>query len=103
MSGETPKLFRQTALDRLSNPEQLDRIMTVARPGDWLTVAALAAILLTALAWSLLGRVSTRVAGQGILVAQGGAIFAPVANGDGLVIEMNAAPGEMVRRGQHLA
>ncbi len=103
MSSEAPKLFRQTALDRLSNPEQLDRIMTVARPGDWLTVAALAAILVTALGWSLLGRVATRVPGHGILVAQGGAIFAPVANGDGLVIEMNVAPGQHVRQGQHLA
>lgn len=101
--GGSSAIFRQAALDRLSNPEQLDRIMTVARPGDWLAFAALLAVVLTAIGWSVLGSMATRVSGSGILVAQGGAIFSPVANGDGLVMEMKATPGQQVAAGERLA
>jgi HlyD family secretion protein len=97
------RLFREAALDRLSNPEQLDRIMTVARPADWLAFAALALLALTALGWSIFGEMATRVAGSGILVADGGAIFTPVANGDGVILEMLVAPGQQVATGAHLA
>lgn len=104
MSGAgSPAIFRQAALDRLSNPEQLDRIMTVARPGDWLAFVALLAVVLTAVGWGVLGSMATRVSGSGILVARGGAIFSPVANGDGLVMALSVAPGQRVTAGQRLA
>ena len=102
MASPSP-IFRQAALDRLSNPEQLDRIMTVARPGDWLAMAALGAIAIAALAWSIFGTVATRVSGSGMLVAQGGAIFTPVANGDGLVVQLAAVQGQHVVAGERLA
>lgn len=102
MSASKP-IFRQAALDRLSSPEQLDRVLTVARPGDWLAFGALAAITVAVLIWSVAGRVSTRVSGNGILVAEGGAIFAPVANGEGMLVQLLVAPGDRVSRGQRLA
>ena len=103
MTGTPSPIFRQAALDRLSNPEQLDRIMTVARPSDWLALAALLTIAVVALGWSILGTIATRVSGSGILVAQGGAIFTPVANGDGLVVQMAAVVGQRVAAGDRLA
>ena len=77
--------------------------MTVAKPADWLTYAALLAVTLTAVAWSIFGTMATRVSGNGILVAEGGAIFSPVANSDGLVVQMGVAPGAHVVAGQRLA
>lgn len=88
-SSTTP-LFRKTALNRLSDPEQLDQLLTVARPADWITYCALMTLVLSGLAWSVLGTVATRVAGSGILVSEGGAIYAPVAISDGMVVELMA-------------
>ena len=104
MSGETAQTpYRQAALDRLSSPEQLDRLLVVVRPSDWLAMTAFAILALTALAWSLFGTVATRVEGNGILVGAGGHIFTPVANGDGMIQALSVSPGQRVRVGQKLA
>jgi len=35
-----PSIFRQAALDRLSSPEQLDRLMQVTLPTGWIALVA---------------------------------------------------------------
>ena len=42
-------IFREVSLERLSSPEQLDQMMTVTSPRAWLSLVAIAAILLTAI------------------------------------------------------
>jgi HlyD family secretion protein len=96
-------LFRQAALDRLSDPEQLDQMLTVARPSDWVAGSALLLLVMSGIGWSLFGTVSTRVAGNGILVSEGGAIFAPVAVGDGVVVSLLVETQQWVKAGQRLA
>jgi len=38
----TERIFREAAIERLSNPEQLDHVVGVTRPFDWMAAAALA-------------------------------------------------------------
>ena len=40
-------IFRQAALDRLSSPEQLDRVMRVTDPKGWIALSGLAEELKT--------------------------------------------------------
>jgi hypothetical protein len=61
-------LFRKEALDRLSSPERLDRLVPLVTAADWLLFVAVAAVVAGVLLWAVVGRVATTVTGEGILV-----------------------------------
>jgi HlyD family secretion protein len=46
-------IFRQSALDRLASPEQLDAVLGVTARKPWLVVAAAAALVAVAGLWWL--------------------------------------------------
>ena len=52
-----PEMFRKSALARLASPEQLDQLMEVTDTKAWWTLAALGALVIAALAWSVIGRI----------------------------------------------
>jgi hypothetical protein len=45
MPTASENIFRQVTLDRLSSPEQLDRLITLTSPAGWAALAALAVLL----------------------------------------------------------
>lgn len=100
--NEQPQIFRKAALDKLSSPEQLDQLMQVTAPKSWMALAACGAIVLTALLWSVFGRIPTKVQARGILIKEGG-VFLATSRGDGNVLEIFARTGELVTNGQALA
>lgn len=95
-------IFRKVALDRLSSPEQLDQVMRVTRPGGWIALAAIGALLLTGLVWGTVGTLSDRVSGQGILVKSGG-VLEVVATTPGRVTDVPVSAGDQVTAGQVVA
>lgn len=101
-AGST-NLYRQSALARLSSPEQLDRIITITSPRDWLAVATLVFFLAIAAAWSVYGSVPTIVQGSGILIATGGRVFDAFSSGDGVVSDILAKTGDVVAEGAVVA
>jgi hypothetical protein len=62
-------LFRREALQRLDDIDELDRLVTVTHPRAWLTLGAVAALIITALVWASVGRLATTVTADGILLA----------------------------------
>jgi HlyD family secretion protein len=93
-------LFRKSALNSLSSPEQLDQLIQVTTPRAWIALAAGGLVLMAVLAWSVLGSLPTRVAGQGVIVSQGG-VFDIVATGEGFMTDLpNLRIGDPVRKGQ---
>ncbi len=65
------QIFRQSALDRLSSPEQLDMLFQVVRPAYWAALSALLLLLSVLVVWGFYGTVTTMVSGQGILLREG--------------------------------
>ena len=51
------KLFRKSALEKISSPEQLNEYMKVAGPGVWCILAALAVSFAAFFAWGALGSI----------------------------------------------
>jgi HlyD family secretion protein len=96
-------LFRQEALERVSSPEQLDRLMRVTRPAGWIALIALAAVVVTAVVWSVWGTVPTRVQGGGILFGSGGAVVDVQAKAGGRVLAVLVRAGDGVTQGQAVA
>ena len=92
-------IFRKVALERLSSPEQLDQLMQVTSPRGWLALGAFGALLVTALAWAVLGSIPTDATGEGILLRQGG-VSSLVAAEAGQVEELLVSVGDVIAKGQ---
>ncbi|MEZ7891106.1 MAG: NHLP bacteriocin system secretion protein [Candidatus Wallbacteria bacterium] len=99
MSGS---LFRKTALEKLSTPDQLDRIIAVTSPRSWLALLAIAIALGTALLWGIFGTISYKVSGSGMLIKTGG-LFNICHNFSGKLIEITIREGNTVNAGTVIA
>ncbi len=61
-------IFRQQALNRLSSPERLDKLMQVVSPTDWLPLSALACFGILGVLWSIFANIPITVTGKGVLI-----------------------------------
>jgi len=102
MPPVSENIFRKVALERLSSPEQLDRLITLSSPIGWAALAALGALLAAVVAWGIFGSVPTRVEGAGILVTRGGQVFDAMATSSGILTTV-ASMGTKVHKGDVVA
>jgi biotin carboxyl carrier protein len=96
------QLFRKVALDRQSSPEQLDVLMQITSRRGWLSLVALGGLLLFAVAGGFLVDIPVRVAGQGILIREGG-VYEIVSSSSGKVKGIYFEAGESIEKGRTLA
>jgi HlyD family secretion protein len=96
-------IFRDAAVERLSSPEQLDQLVGITRPFDWAAATALLLGLVVLIAWSVIGRVPTRVIGDGILLSSGGRVVDAVSGVAGRLASLDVAVGDEVRLDQVVA
>jgi len=68
---EENKLFRKSALDRISSPEQLNEYMKVAGPGVWFILAGLAVTFAAFFLWGITGSIPETVDITGTTLAPG--------------------------------
>lgn len=68
MPQKKDPIFRQQALNHLSSPEQLDKLMQVVSPKDWLPLSALFFFGTLGVLWSIFGNIPITVTGKGILI-----------------------------------
>jgi HlyD family secretion protein len=101
---ETPRrLFREAAIDRLSSPDHLDRLVGVTRPIDWLASAIIALAVAALIVWGIVGRIPTRASAEGIVVGDAGQIAEAVASSTGRLARIDVVVGEAVAEGQPIA
>ncbi len=101
--SDQPGTFRTIALERLSSPDRLDRLITITTPQSWLALLAFCLLIGCVAVWSVVGAVPTRVTGRGILVSLGGSVFDAMAPAIGNVAALKVAPGATVERGDVIA
>lgn len=96
-----PSMFRERALQKLSSPEHLDRMLSVTPPRRWVALAALLTAVAAAVVWSTVSTVPTTLSGIGYLVPQDGlrAVSVPASGALGPV---DMSVGEHVVTGQRL-
>ena len=95
-------LFRKSSLEKLSSPEQLDKMIVITPPSFWLAMAGAAFIVVTALVWSIYGRLPENVDAQGIYVNRAG-IQSVYCEGSGVVSELKVEDGDIVKKGDIIA
>src|SRR5262245_17819903 len=97
-----PTVFREIALNRLSSPDEIDRVLRVTSPRGWIALAGLAVLVLSSLTWACAAVIPLTVSGQGILLKSGG-IFEVVSDASGRVLDVAVEIGDTVREGQVVA
>jgi HlyD family secretion protein len=96
-------IFREKALQRLSSPEQLDRLFRVTDSIGWLALVVCIVLVMLALAWSVFGSIPVQVSGSGILLHAGGRIVIVSAPGEGRLVSYSVAVQDPVASGQLVA
>ena len=61
MSVDSSYIFNQQAIERLHNPDDLDRYLRVTNPGVWVVFGAVLSLLIGLAAWGFFGSVITSV------------------------------------------
>lgn len=95
-------IFRQVAIERLSTPEQLDQVMRVTSPLQWLMMACVMVLVVGSLLWSVFATVPVKVPSQGILISPGG-VLAVASEHGGRLTKLFVRSGDKVTAGQVVA
>ncbi|MBI4815654.1 MAG: NHLP bacteriocin system secretion protein [Deltaproteobacteria bacterium] len=99
MAEPNEGIFRKESLEKLSSPEQLDQLMTIASSKAWLVLVSMGALLTVAVGWGLFGSVETKVQGSGIIIKSEG-VLDVVAVGSGQLTGLFVDVGAEVQKGQ---
>lgn len=99
---DNEKLFRKESLERLSSPERLDQLMQVVNPRDWLPLGTLGLFVISALVWSILGRIPITENAPGVLINPKKVVELQ-SKISGQLTSVNIRNGECVKKGQFLA
>jgi HlyD family secretion protein len=102
VTNGSESIFRASALQRAASPEELDHLVAITKPSDWILAAVLTVVLAAALGWGIYGRIPSRVSGQGILVGSGRVVDA-VSAAEGRLASLGVAVGDHVESGQVIA
>ncbi|MGM0501603.1 MAG: NHLP bacteriocin system secretion protein [Bacillota bacterium] len=96
------KIFRKVSLERLSSPEQLDKLMKVTTPKSWIALIGLLAMIFIVVLWGIFGRIPTKIQGQGILIQSGGLLTVRHVT-SGRISDIKVVSGDFVRKGEVIA
>ena len=96
------EIFRKSALEKLSSPEQLDKMIVITSPSFWLSMIGAGIIIVSALIWSIFGRLPENVDAQGIYVNRDG-MQSVYAENNGIVYQILVADGDTVSKGDVIA
>ena len=95
-------IFRKTALDQISSPDQLDQVIVITPPSFWMAMLGAGLIVLAAVLWSVFGRIPVNVNADGICMSKGG-VHVLYSAGDGIVDEVSVMDGDKVNEGDVIA
>lgn len=92
------QLYRKTALDKISSPEQLDKTLKITSPLSWLVLIGLTVIVVISVIWSIVGRIPETITAQGVLAEPNG-VCSVFAKEPGTVVEVSVDNGDEIGMG----
>lgn len=95
------QIYRKALLERMSSPEQLDKMIVITPPAFWLALLGGAAIVTVTLVWSILGHLPIKLETSGIFVSDQMA-FTLASDTAGIVSTLEVEIGEHVEEGDVL-
>lgn len=92
------ELYRKSALEKISSPEQLDKALTVTSPLSWITLIGITLIIIATVLWGFFGTIPMTVTVQGI-IASPDSTNAVYSNESGTVISILTHEGSTLHLG----
>lgn len=89
-------LYRKSALEKISNPEQLDKALVVTSPLSWLALVAVTLILVVTVVWSVVGRIPETLTLGGYVVPGNGNVAAIYSDWNGTVQKIHVRTGDPI-------
>ncbi len=99
MTEQSQRAFRTVALQRAASPEQLDHLVSITKPFDWILTFVICLALAAALTWGVIGRIPSRAPGEGILISKGGRVVDAVSAAAGRPSSVDVVVGDHVLKG----
>lgn len=93
------QLYRKSSIEKLSNPEQLDRAITVTSPMSWIALIGVVVIIIATVVWSFVGTLPTTQTVNGILVSSE-SVCAFYSDQSGTVTKILKSAGDTVKKGE---
>lgn len=90
------------SFDYEASPEQLDQLMQVVKPKNWIPAATVGGLTIATLIWSVVGRIPIAVTGQGVLISQQRVVElqSPIS---GQLEVLKVKDGQTVKKGEVIA
>ena len=91
-------LYRKSSLERISSPEQLDKVLKVTSPMSWLALIGITVIVVVTVIWSIVGTIPVTITAPGIVSSHVGsnAVYTQEA---GTVISVRVRVGDELHLG----
>lgn len=89
------ELYRKSALEKISSPEQLDKAMKVTSPLSWIGLIGISLIIIITIVWSIIGEIPVTVTTNGIIASPVGTNAVYTGNA-GTIVAVNVSPGDKI-------
>ena len=96
------KLYRDTSIEKLSDPEQLDRAITITSPMSWLVLVGVLLVCIAVVLWSFFGSIPTTESVDGMIVSKSN-VIAVYTDQSGVISQILKHPGDRVMRNDVIA
>lgn len=92
------QLYRKSALEKISSPEQLDKALTVISPLSWIALAAVTVMIVVTIIWSVVGTIPMTVAALGVVSLPKDTVTVfSLESGEVRALKEYAQPGTVIR------
>lgn len=95
-------IYRKASLDRLSSPEQLDKMIRIASPSLWISVVGAGLVVACVLVWALFGKLPDNVSVSGLYMSNT-EVQGAYASYGGKVQELRVKKDQQVQAGDVIA
>ena len=99
---EEKKLFRDEALETVSNPEQLDQHVRITRPYIWVIISAIVVMAILVGIWAFTGNISSGTDAKGVVFPADSVIISNSVS-NGVVTDVLVKENSIVEKGDVLA
>lgn len=100
--GEEESFFRKGKVDKFISPEDLNSLIQIIRPKEWVGLACLGMIVCFLFIWLFNGRITTDAVGRGLVVQKEGLLYL-YAKSEGLIHSVELTQGQMVDKSTVIA
>lgn len=91
-------LYRKSSLERISSPEQLDKVLKVTSSMSWLALIGVTLIIVATVIWSIVGTIPVTITAPGIVSSPVGS-NAVYTQESGTVVSVRVRPGDSLHLG----